>query len=152
MVIFIMLLAGFVPLLQVTFSALLEDFYPGRLTVKDRDKTPRIIGLILIMKDLGVADAILNIKLLRDDNGGITNKGWPDLLSKKGGSDDDGVDKMVLPMISPRLIPDANATNCNPMDIHDFTHLGNVAADHETVELQFANSQWNNRSHLTCSL
>jgi hypothetical protein len=39
MVIFIMLLAGFVPLLQVTFFALLEDFYPGRLTVKDRDKT-----------------------------------------------------------------------------------------------------------------
>jgi hypothetical protein len=49
MVIFITLLAGFVPLLQVTFSMLLEDFYPGRLAVKDRDKTPRIIGLILIM-------------------------------------------------------------------------------------------------------
>jgi hypothetical protein len=30
-VIFITLLAGFVPLLQVTFFALLEDFYPGRL-------------------------------------------------------------------------------------------------------------------------
>jgi hypothetical protein len=39
MVIFIMLLAGFVPLLQVMFFALLEDFYPGRLAVKDRDKT-----------------------------------------------------------------------------------------------------------------
>jgi hypothetical protein len=37
-VIFIMLFAGFVPLLQVTFFALLEDFYPGRLAVKDRDK------------------------------------------------------------------------------------------------------------------
>jgi hypothetical protein len=48
-VIFIMLLAGFVPLLQVTFFALLEDFYLGRLAVKDRDKTHRIIGLILIM-------------------------------------------------------------------------------------------------------
>jgi hypothetical protein len=39
MVIFIMLLVGFVPLLQVTFFALLEDFYPGRLVVKDQDKT-----------------------------------------------------------------------------------------------------------------
>jgi hypothetical protein len=29
MVIFITLLAGFVPLLQVAFIALLEDFYPG---------------------------------------------------------------------------------------------------------------------------
>jgi hypothetical protein len=38
-VIFIMLLAGFVPLLQVTFFALLEDFYPGRFAVKDQDKT-----------------------------------------------------------------------------------------------------------------
>jgi hypothetical protein len=47
--IFIMLLAGFVPLLQVTFFALLEDFYPGRLAVKDRDKTHRITGVILIM-------------------------------------------------------------------------------------------------------
>jgi hypothetical protein len=28
------LLAGFVPLLQVTFFALLEDCYPGRLAVK----------------------------------------------------------------------------------------------------------------------
>jgi hypothetical protein len=44
-VIFITLLAGFVPLLQVTFFALLEDFYPGRLAVKDRDKTPRITGV-----------------------------------------------------------------------------------------------------------
>jgi hypothetical protein len=48
-VIFIVLLAGFVPLLQVTFFTLLEDFYLGRLAVKDRDKTHRIIGLILIM-------------------------------------------------------------------------------------------------------
>jgi hypothetical protein len=44
-----MLLAGFVPLLQVMFFALLEDLYPDRLAVKDRDKTYRIIGLILIM-------------------------------------------------------------------------------------------------------
>jgi hypothetical protein len=49
MVIFIMLLAGFVPLLQVMFFALLEDFYPGRLAVKDQDKTHRITGVILIM-------------------------------------------------------------------------------------------------------
>jgi hypothetical protein len=48
-VIFITLLAGFIPLLQVTFFALLEDLYPGRLAMKDRDKTHRIIGLILIM-------------------------------------------------------------------------------------------------------
>jgi hypothetical protein len=33
----------------VTFFALLEDFYPGRLAVKDRDKTPRITGVILVM-------------------------------------------------------------------------------------------------------
>jgi hypothetical protein len=39
MVIFITLFAGFVPLLQVTFFALLEDFYPDRLAVKDWDKT-----------------------------------------------------------------------------------------------------------------
>jgi hypothetical protein len=44
-----MLLAGFVPLLQVMFFVLLEDLYPGRLAVKDWDKTPRIVGLILIM-------------------------------------------------------------------------------------------------------
>jgi hypothetical protein len=48
MVIFITLLAGFVPLLQVTFFTLLEDFYPDRLAVKDRDKTTRITGVILI--------------------------------------------------------------------------------------------------------
>jgi hypothetical protein len=48
-VIFITLLAGFVPLLQVMFFTLLEDFYLGRLAVKDRDKTPRITGVILIM-------------------------------------------------------------------------------------------------------
>jgi hypothetical protein len=43
------LLAGFVPLLQVMFFSLLEDFYPDRLAVKDWDKTPRITGVILIM-------------------------------------------------------------------------------------------------------
>jgi hypothetical protein len=48
-VIFITLLAGFVPLLQVTFFTLLEDFDPGRLAVKDRDKSHRITGVILIM-------------------------------------------------------------------------------------------------------
>jgi hypothetical protein len=49
-VFFIMLLAGFVPLLQVTFFALLEDFDLGRLAVKYRDKTHRIIGVILITR------------------------------------------------------------------------------------------------------
>jgi hypothetical protein len=48
-VIFITLLAGFVPLLQVTFFALFEDLYLVRLAVKDRDKTYRITGVILIM-------------------------------------------------------------------------------------------------------
>jgi hypothetical protein len=33
----------------VTFFVLLEDFYPGRLAVKDWDKTHMIIPLILIM-------------------------------------------------------------------------------------------------------
>jgi hypothetical protein len=49
-VFFIMLLAGFVPLLQVTFFALLEDFNLGRLAIKYRDKTHRIIGVILITR------------------------------------------------------------------------------------------------------
>jgi hypothetical protein len=48
-VILITLLAGFVPLLQVTFFTLLEDFYLDRLAVKDRDKTHRITDVILIM-------------------------------------------------------------------------------------------------------
>jgi hypothetical protein len=48
-VIFITLLAGFVPLLQVSFFALLEDLYLVGLAVKDRDKTHRITGVILIM-------------------------------------------------------------------------------------------------------
>jgi hypothetical protein len=50
MVIFITLLAGFVPLLQVTFFALLEVLYLSRLAVKDQDKSPRITGVILIMR------------------------------------------------------------------------------------------------------
>jgi hypothetical protein len=54
-VIFITLLAGFVPLLQVTFFALLEDLYPGRLAVKDRDKTHRITGVIL---DMGTKEEV----------------------------------------------------------------------------------------------
>jgi hypothetical protein len=37
------------PRLQVTFFTLLEDFYLDRLAVKDRDKTYRITGVILIM-------------------------------------------------------------------------------------------------------
>jgi hypothetical protein len=40
----------------------------------------------------------------------------------------------MTPVISPRSIPDANVAVLNPLDIHDFTHLRNVAADHETVE------------------
>jgi hypothetical protein len=40
----------------------------------------------------------------------------------------------VVPVISPRSIPDANAAVLDPLDIHDFTHLRNVDADHETVE------------------
>jgi hypothetical protein len=59
MVIFIMLLAGFIPLLQVMFFTLLEDFYPGRLTVKDRDKTHRITSLILISKTSPIAATLL---------------------------------------------------------------------------------------------
>jgi hypothetical protein len=37
-VIFITLLAGFISLLHVTFFTLLEDFYPGRLAMKDWKK------------------------------------------------------------------------------------------------------------------
>jgi hypothetical protein len=58
-VIFITLLAGFIPLLQVTFFALLEDLYPGKLAVKDRDKTHRITGLILIISYMH--DAMIKI-------------------------------------------------------------------------------------------
>jgi hypothetical protein len=36
-------------------------------------------------------------------------------------------------MIFPRYIPDANATALYPSDIHDSTHLRNVAVNHETV-------------------
>jgi hypothetical protein len=49
-VIFITLLAGFIPLLQVTFIALLED-YLSRLTRCERSgQNSRIIPLILITK------------------------------------------------------------------------------------------------------
>jgi hypothetical protein len=54
-VIFITLLAGFDPLLQVTFFALLEDLYLGRLAVKDQDKTHRITGVILISSAVGAS-------------------------------------------------------------------------------------------------
>jgi hypothetical protein len=37
-------------------------------------------------------------------------------------------------VISPRSIPDANTAVLDPLDIHDFTHLRNVATDHKTVE------------------
>jgi hypothetical protein len=44
--------AGWIrPHLQVTFFALLEDFYLDRLAVKDREKTHRITGAILIMDE-----------------------------------------------------------------------------------------------------
>jgi hypothetical protein len=45
--------AGWIrPRLQVTFFALLEDFYLDILAVKDRDKTHRITGVILIITSL----------------------------------------------------------------------------------------------------
>jgi hypothetical protein len=61
--------------------------------------------------------------------------GWPNLLSKQGSGDVDGVDNLVLLVTSPRLIPDANAIARNPMDIHDFKHLCSIAIDHKMVEL-----------------
>jgi hypothetical protein len=39
----------------------------------------------------------------------------------------------MTPVISPRSILDVAAV-LDPLDIHDFTHLRNVAADHKTVE------------------
>jgi hypothetical protein len=49
MVIFIMLLAGFVPLLQVTFFALLEDLSIGLTRCERSGQNSRILGVILIM-------------------------------------------------------------------------------------------------------
>jgi hypothetical protein len=48
-VIFIMLLAGFVPLLQVTFFALLEDLSIWLTRCERSGQNSRIIGLILII-------------------------------------------------------------------------------------------------------
>jgi hypothetical protein len=48
-VIFITLLAGFVPLLQVTFFALLEDYLSGLTRCERSGKNSRITGVILIM-------------------------------------------------------------------------------------------------------
>jgi hypothetical protein len=62
-VIFITLLAGFVPLLQVMFFALLEDFYLDRLAVKDRDKTQRITSVILIIWALLSIDAFVSMRV-----------------------------------------------------------------------------------------
>jgi hypothetical protein len=51
MLIIFMLLAGFIRLLQMTFFALLEYFYPDRLAVKDWDKTPRITGIFVVKQN-----------------------------------------------------------------------------------------------------
>jgi hypothetical protein len=48
-VIFITLLAGFVPLLQVTFFALLEDYLSGLTRYERSGQNSRIAGVILIM-------------------------------------------------------------------------------------------------------
>jgi hypothetical protein len=71
-VIFVMLLAGFVPLLQVMFFMLLEDFYPGRLAMKDRDKTHRITGLILIMWYQSCSDTAVLLPLPKPKGIGLT--------------------------------------------------------------------------------
>jgi hypothetical protein len=49
MVIFITLLAGFVPLLQVTFFVLLEDFISGLTRCERSGQNSRITDVILIM-------------------------------------------------------------------------------------------------------
>jgi hypothetical protein len=58
----------------VTFFALLEDFYPGRLTVKDRDKTHRITGVIFITT--GVTStalaAVIGVKSIAVTSGEIS--------------------------------------------------------------------------------
>jgi hypothetical protein len=46
-VIFITLLAGFVPLLQVTFFALLEDYLSGLTRCERSGQNSRIAGVIL---------------------------------------------------------------------------------------------------------
>jgi hypothetical protein len=63
-VIFITLLARFVPLLQVTFFALLEDFYPGRLAVKDWDKTQGsrvVVAISLFQSQIDLIWVIMGI-------------------------------------------------------------------------------------------
>jgi hypothetical protein len=47
--IFTMLLVGFVPLLQVTFIVLLEEFLSGLTRCKRSGQKSRFIGVILIM-------------------------------------------------------------------------------------------------------
>jgi hypothetical protein len=49
-VIFITLLAGFVPILQVTFFALLEDLSIGLTHCERSGQNSRILGVILIGK------------------------------------------------------------------------------------------------------
>jgi hypothetical protein len=48
-VIFIVLLAGFIPLLQVTFIALLEDYLSGLTGCERSGQNSRITSVILIM-------------------------------------------------------------------------------------------------------
>ena len=59
-----------------------------------------------------------------------TDKGWPDLLSKRRGEVDDGdeldeheVDNLYESTNLTRSIPDANATALDPLDIRNSTHL-----------------------------
>jgi hypothetical protein len=65
------------PRLQVTFFALLEDFYPGRLAVKDRDKTPRITGVIPLSCGIrAVGRALFRLFVGRSDRSDRWT--WPD--------------------------------------------------------------------------
>ena len=43
------------------------------------------------------------------------------------------IDNLWNTVISPWLVPVANATDSNPMDIRSVTHLRNAAVDYETV-------------------
>ena len=43
------------------------------------------------------------------------------------------IDNLWNTVISPWLVPVANATDLNPLDIHSLTLLRNAAVDYETV-------------------
>ena len=61
------------------------------------------------------------------------DKGWLDLLSKRGGIDVGDGDNLYDADVLSWLNPDANATALNPLGYSQHHTLVHVAADHEVV-------------------